>query len=137
MDKVEYKLCPKCGTESGGDASFCIKCGFNLEHEPVKIHVENGLYFKRDEDSKVMTFDRVPANFTAVGPVFGRVTFNNRINEDYSLHLEALMNKLQEVINTNDLDGVANIKVEAFNTVVSDVVSVTMIASGDGIKVRR
>lgn len=134
MEKIEYKLCPKCGTQSSSDAMFCIKCGYNLENEPVKVHVEDGLFFKREANSKIILFSDAPSQYKIVGPVLGRISFNNRTNEDYSIHMEQLMNKLQEVIDINELDGVANLNISTFNSLINEIENITLIASGDGLK---
>ncbi|QGG61108.1 zinc ribbon domain-containing protein [Loigolactobacillus bifermentans] len=136
MDKIEYKLCPKCGTQSGSDAMFCIKCGYNLKNEPVKVHVENGLFYKHEITGKVLLFGNVPTQYIAVGPVLGRVSFNSRVNEDYSQHMEKLMNKIREIVDVNELDGVANISITTSSLAIDGIEKVSLIASGDGIKLR-
>lgn len=133
MNEHEYKICPKCKTKSSGDALFCTNCGYSLKDEPIKVHVENGLYFKRKSSDKVMLFGSAPSEYKTVGPVLARIVFKSRINEDYSIHLEALMNKLEEVIDVNKLDGVSQINITSLNTVVNEVESVSLIVTGNGL----
>lgn len=133
MEKVAYKICPACGAQSKGDAKFCIKCGQSLENEPVKLHVENGLYFKADAASKPLLFGAVPVTYQVVGPVSGCVTVNSQLNADYEASMEALFNKLREVLDVNDLDGAANLSVISFNSVANGIGSVTLMVTGDGL----
>lgn len=133
MEKVAYKICPVCGAQSKDNAKFCIKCGQSLENEPVKLHVENGLYFKADVASKPLLFGAIPATYRAVGPVSGCVTVNSQLNADYEASMEALFNKLREVLNVNDLDGAANLSVISFNSVANGIGSVTLMVTGDGL----
>lgn len=38
-------------------------------------------------------------------------SFNSRVNEDYSQHMEKLMNKMHEIMDVNELGGVDNISI--------------------------
>lgn len=134
MTKNEYKQCPQCGTQSAKDAMFCIKCGYNLKDEPIKVHVENGLFFKNKSTNKLILFSSVPTQYKIVGPVLARISFSSHMNEDYSAYMEQLMDKIQEVAEVNELDGVANLKITSSNFITNDIETVTLIASGDGIK---
>ena len=99
----------------------------------MKLHVENGLYFKADVASKPLLFGAIPATYRAVGPVSGCVTVNSQLNADYEASMEALFNKLREVLDVNDLDGAANLSVISFNSVANGIGSVTLMVTGDGL----
>ncbi|KRK34622.1 hypothetical protein FC07_GL000372 [Loigolactobacillus bifermentans DSM 20003] len=50
--------------------------------------------------------------------------------------MEKLMNKIREIVDVNELDGVANISITTSSLAIDGIEKVSLIASGDGIKLR-
>jgi len=130
----KYKKCPNCGTNSSPDAQFCIKCGFNLQNETVKTHVNNGEYFKLSPTEPQIIFSSTPAGYALAGPIAAQVTFNCRADEDYGPHMDDLFSRLNEVLTANHLNGVSNLKISSHSTTSNNIVSVTILGAGDGLK---